>query len=142
MREYKFRAISKATGDWVYGELHTYAKHPHIHSCDGTTHQIEVQTIGEFTGLKDKDGREIYEGDVLRFPPKNEWEVRNYVSFEVFVHDGDCSDYHIGYQMNRVHYHGSISGSIIWPFQPKWTGKMVVDGDVYHRPYKAVIPEL
>ena len=142
MREIKFRAMSLNTKHWVYGELHLMCKHPHIHTGVGMTEPIDISTIGQFTGLKDKDGREIYEGDILRFPPKSQWDETNYSSFEVFFHDGDCSDYHIGYQMNRAHYHGSVCGTTFWPFQPKWTEKMVIDGNIHERPYKDYPPEL
>lgn len=136
MRRIKFRGKTKE-GEWVYGDLFNGMDGDvYIHIVDDYGQNVEVisDTIGQYTGLKDANGKDIYEGDLLRFPPKSQREETNYASFEVFFHDGDCCDNHIGFQMNRAHYHGAVCGGPALPFQPKWTKKMVVDGNVYDNP--------
>ena len=62
MRTIKFRAKSVEghnIGEWVFGDLHIRSAFSHIHTDVGTRCKIDPNTIGEFTGLSDKNGNDI-----------------------------------------------------------------------------------
>lgn len=53
---------------WVYGEAHVKGSRPHIHvGEENISVEVDPSTISAFSGLLDRNGREIYEGDIVRY---------------------------------------------------------------------------
>jgi len=87
MREYKFRGKRLDNGEWVYGyyfiserdieDGFVWRDIPQIQQRYGDHYQyfdVIPETIGQYTGLKDKNGTEIYEDDLVAVADYANWE--------------------------------------------------------------------
>ena len=86
LRTIKFRGFNKKRGIWLYGNYilnrgaHFIAPQEFADGKTWEDYEVEEESIGQFTGLLDKNGKEIYEGDIVQWGD-TEHKIKQVVEF-------------------------------------------------------------
>lgn len=124
MREILFRGkYSKKSPDWIEGSFHRdedtniceiayryYKKENETKAGIWVYGVVDPETVGQYTGLKDKNGKKIFEGDIVRLTDKyNEMEWT-----AVVVFGNPNGEYNWGFQLMRISGANANTDILLW----------------------------
>ena len=138
MREILFRGKRERDGEWEYGDLwcNPYGKRA---VCivspindQGTTGGNEVlpETVGQYTGLTDKNGRKIFEGDIVRLT--DEYNEIEWTAIVVFGNPNNSCCW--GYSLCPIGKCESTSDILMWVDMEESGAYCEIIGNIHDNP--------
>ena len=129
MREILFRG--KSNHKWFFGDLRHLNDGRVTIFQDGEPFQYEVfpETVGQYTGLKDKNGVRIFEGDIVHAIYQSNYVGMKNIDFGIGVVEY-CGNYysHASYEINII---GEIGSRV---FSASLQGGVEVIGNIHDNP--------
>lgn len=132
MKQIKFRAWDTKYNTWVHGypeilqnvmSKNTLLIHSFSDWGLNSTHECEIDSLGEFTGLIDENGEEIYEGDIV--------ELINNLERKKACDAGHMEGvYEVWFNPESLRYEGKHHTPLDW----SGTESIEILGNIYENP--------
>ena len=133
MREILFRGKRTDNGEWVYGDLIQNVDCLKIREQEKSikkiakSYEVDPETVGQCTGLCDKNGKKIFEGDIVRLTDEhNEMEWTAVVAF-----GNPNGDYNWGWQLNAIEEFDGNKDILLWVDMEESGAYCEVIGNIY-----------
>lgn len=143
MREILFRGKRVDNGEWIegylaYGNIIKTVRKCYDwrgdYVCDSLEeHKIDKETVGQYTGLTDKNGKKIFEGDIVQYGEIEDYDwsfCRGVVKFGEGTFDGGIYRY-TGFYFEESD--DTIDHNSIYKAEEKWEQLKVI-GNVFDNP--------
>ena len=142
-REILFRGKREDNGEWVYGNLFydpdleqtqiLYFEYDLTYYGEDRESKggiVDSCTVGQYTGLTDKNGRKIFEGDIIKCS-----DTINDIEFNAVVEFGNPNhDYNWGYQLKHISGEKSNLDILCWVDMEETGAFIEVIGNIHDNP--------
>lgn len=146
MRKILFRG-KKCNGEWTYGyyvqadySWHGYGKHKEWIVCSARSnggwfalqekHAVISETVGQYTGLTDKNGKKIFEGDIVKCTATNV----DCAFTAVVLFGNPNGEYNWGFQLMRISGANANTDILLWVDMEETGAFIEVIGNIYDNP--------
>lgn len=142
MREILFRGKYVCDGNWIYGYYIGPAGLDASHEiCDvsddgaGARLDVDPETIGQYTGLTDKNGTKIFEGDILNLWVDDDNEYDPIKKYRAVVEFGNPNaEYNWGFQLKMIDRMSFNEDILLWVEMEDTGAFCEVIGNIHDNP--------
>jgi uncharacterized phage protein (TIGR01671 family) len=136
-RDNGYHRTNYKNGDWVYGLIsrpynEMYAVPMQMANTDGVEGiEVDYKTVGQFTGVTDKNGKKIFEGDIVQIGENEEYDFFfriGVVEFGEGTFDGGIYRY-TGFYFREKD--GKIDHNTIYKPDEEWKEDLAVIGNIH-----------
>ena len=128
MREILFRAKLVISGTWVYGGFAgECGGFPQIASEKRVMYAVAPETVGQYTGLTDENGKKIFEGDIVKCTDTNV----DCAFTAVVLFGNPNGEYNWGFQLMRISGANANTDILLWVDMEETGAFIEVIGNIY-----------